>query len=42
MEIKETYIKKYWEHIVADQLADELTSKGYSVEREKASRWNLL
>lgn len=35
MEIKETYIKKYWEHIVADQLADELTSKGYSVEREK-------
>ena len=35
MEIKETYIKKYWEQIVADQLADELTSKGYSVEREK-------
>lgn len=35
MEIKETYIKKYWEYIVTDQLADELVSKGYCVEREK-------
>lgn len=35
MEIKETYIKKYWEQIVTDQLADDLVSKGYCVEREK-------
>lgn len=35
MEIKETYIKKYWEYIVTDQLADELVAKGYCVEREK-------
>lgn len=35
MEIKETYIKKYWEYIVTDQLVDELVSKGYCVEREK-------
>ena len=35
MEIKETYIRKYWEKIVADQLAEELQQKGYQVEREK-------
>ena len=35
MEIKEKYIRKYWEKIVADQLADELQQKGYLVEREK-------
>lgn len=35
MEIKETYIKKYWDQIVADQLTDDLVSKGYCVEREK-------
>lgn len=35
MEIKETYIRKYWEKIVADQLADELQQNGYQVEKEK-------
>lgn len=35
MEIKEAYIRKYWEKIVADQLADELQQKKYKVEREK-------
>lgn len=35
MEIKEKYIRKYWEKIVADQLADELLQKGYQVEKEK-------
>ena len=35
MDIKEKYIRKYWEKIVADQLADELLQKGYQVEMEK-------
>ena len=35
MEIKDTYIRRYWEKIVADQLADELLGKGYQVDREK-------
>lgn len=35
MEIKETYIRKYWEKIVADQLADDLKQKGYQVEKDK-------
>lgn len=35
MEIKDTYIRRYWEKIVADQLADELLGKGYQVDKEK-------
>ena len=35
MEIQDNYIRRYWEEIVADQLADELLEKGYQVDREK-------
>lgn len=35
MEIREQYIRRYWEKIVADQLADELQQRGYHVEKEK-------
>ncbi len=35
MEIKEEFIKKYWEQIVRDQVIDDWATKGYQVETEK-------
>lgn len=33
MELKEKYIRKYWYQMVEDQIADEYSAKGYTVDR---------
>ena len=34
MEVEDKYIKRYWYHIVEDQVYDDYTARGYHVERQ--------